>query len=367
MSVRQKSLAEGARPSIRDVAQRAGVSPGCVSNVINGRRKQDDAIGRAVLTAVDELGYRRNTMASNLRRSQSRIIGLVIPDFENPFFAELVAQLERCAEATSYRIVATSSREDPEIEAREIDELVGWRVAGILLAPSLRSHAMNGLASGDTPFVMLDRISESAGCDAVGVDNAEVCAEAMRRLIALGHKRILVAYLGDGIANVSERLDGVRQAVAASGSDIVVDYVPTGDPIEAAREALGRYFDATPDVDAVFCLFNTATLAAYGLMQERGLAPGERTALVGFDDSAWMAHVHPPVAAIVQPIREIADQAWARLLARVEGEDGPQSIERVPCRFEARSSLVGPAAKQQMKAPTVRVVSSEGQGVERST
>ena len=121
----------GSRPSIRDVARRAGVSPGCVSNVINGRRKLDDPIGRAVLQAVRDLGYRRNTMASNLRRSQSRIIGLVIPDFENPFFAELVAKLEHRAEATNYRIVATSSREDADIEAREIDELVGWRVAGV--------------------------------------------------------------------------------------------------------------------------------------------------------------------------------------------------------------------------------------------
>ena len=88
MAVASTKAAGRARPSIRDVARCAGVSPGCVSNVINGRRRQDDPIGRAVLQAVDKLGYRRNTMASNLRRAESRIIGLVIPDFENPFFAE---------------------------------------------------------------------------------------------------------------------------------------------------------------------------------------------------------------------------------------------------------------------------------------
>ncbi len=367
MSARRKSLAGGARPSIRDVARHAGVSPGCVSNVINGRRKQDDAIGRAVLTAVDELGYRRNTMASNLRRNQSRIIGLVIPDFENPFFAELVAQLERCAEATSYRIVATSSREDADIEAREIDELVGWRVAGILLVPSLHSRAARSVGTGETPFVLLDRVAEGAACDAIGVNNVEACADVMRRLIALGHRRILVAYLGDGIANVSERLEGVRQAAAEASDDVTVDYVATGDPIEAARAALGRYFDTSPEVDAVFCLFNTATLAAYGLMQERGMAPGDRTALVGFDDSAWMANVFPPVAAIVQPIREIADQAWARLLARVEGDEHSHTVLRVPCHFEARSSLVGSAnGTESRNTSAVRVVASGERGVDRS-
>lgn len=327
------------RPSIRDVARRAGVSPGCVSNVINGRRRQDDPIGRAVLQAVTELGYRRNTIASNLRRSESRIIGLVIPDFENPFFAELVAQLERHAERTSYRIVATSSREDPSVELREIDELIGWRVAGILLIPALGSDVPRQVAEGETPVVLLDRIVADVPLDSVGVNNAEASADVVRRLVAQGNKRLLVAYLDEGIDNVAERLQGVRQAVAEAGDTIAVDYLPTGDSVEGARAALDGYFADHPEPDAVFCLFNTATLAAYGLMQERGLTPGERTVLIGFDDSAWMAHVHPPIAAIVQPVEEIAEKAWARLLARVQGSDLPYGTERVTCRLEARGAF----------------------------
>lgn len=330
------------RPSIRDVARRAGVSAGCVSNVINGRRRQDDPIGRAVLQAVEDLGYRRNTIASALRRSQSRIIGLVIPDFENPFFAELVACLERCAERTHYRIVATSSREDPRTEADEIDELIGWRVAGILLIPSLGSRAGELARRGEAPFVLLDRMMSGSGIDAVGVDNAEASATVMRRLMALGHRRVLVAYLGDGIDNVAERLDGVRSAAAEAPSDVTVDYLPTGGSVESARAALTAHFDAGSRPHAIFCLFNTATLAAYGLLQERGLGPGPGIALVGFDDSAWMAHVHPPVAAIVQPVEEIAHAAWQRLLRRIEGEEGPADVTRVPCRIAERASLATP-------------------------
>ncbi|WP_305988937.1 LacI family DNA-binding transcriptional regulator [Roseibium sp. MMSF_3544] len=329
----------GSRPSIRDVARKAGVSPGCVSNVINGRRKLDDPIGRAVLEAVNELGYRRNTMASNLRRSQSRIIGLVIPNFENPFFAELVAKLEQRAETTNYRIVATSSREDPETEAREIDELVGWRVAGVFVIPSLSSRALNLVSASETPFVFLDRIPQNAAIDGVGVNNAEACALLMRHLFEAGHSRILVAYLGDGIANVAERLDGVRNAVAEHEQPVTVDYLPTGDSIEGARAALDAYFDHNPKPDAVFCLFNTATLAAYGLLQQRGFVLGKDMALAGFDDSAWMAHVHPPVAAIVQPIEEIAKVAWERLLARIEGDTSAPETIRINCRLEARESL----------------------------
>ncbi|QMU58680.1 MAG: LacI family DNA-binding transcriptional regulator [Boseongicola sp.] len=328
------------RPSIRDVARRAGVSPGCVSNVINGRRRQDDPIGRAVLQAVKELGYRRNTMASNLRRTESRIVGLVIPDFENPFFAELVAELDHCAKSTSYRIVTTSSREDPETEAHEIDELQGWRVAGVLLIPSLGSRAESLVGESETPFVLIDRVRSDTKLDAVSVDNAEASAGVVRELVGLGHRRILIAYLGDGIDNVAERLAGVRLAVAEAGDSIAADYVPTGGSVESARSALNDYLDNNPDPDAIFCLFNTATLAAYGLMQERGLGLGTQTSLVGFDDSAWMAHVHPPVAAIVQPVKELAQQAWGRLLSRIEDKDKPRGVVRVPCMLEARGSLL---------------------------
>lgn len=340
MSGKTEKRQSGARPSIRDVARQAGVSPGCVSNVINGRRRNDDPIGRAVLQAVRELGYRRNTMASNLRRSQSRIIGLVIPNFENPFFAELVAKLEHCAEATNYRIVATSSREDPEIEAREIDELIGWRVAGVLLIPSLQSRSAELIGSSETPFLVLDRLLQDSGADSVGVNNADASAMMMQQLFDAGHNRILVAYLGDGLDNVAERLAGVRKAVADHGQQVVVDYLPTGDSVGGARSALEEYLDNNPAPGAVFCLFNTATLASYGLLQERGHVLGKDTALAGFDDSAWMAHVHPPVAAIVQPVEEIASTAWERLLARIEGDTSPPATVRINCRLEARGTLI---------------------------
>lgn len=339
MSGKADKRQPGSRPSIRDVARKAGVSPGCVSNVINGRRRDDDPIGRAVVEAVRDLGYRRNTMASNLRRSQSRIIGLVIPNFENPFFAELVARLEHFAEATNYRIVATSSREDPEIEAREIDELVGWRVAGVLLIPSYQSRSAELVRSSETPFLVLDRLLQDTGADGVGVNNFDASAMMMRQLFDAGHSRILVAYLGDGLDNVAERLSGVRAAVAEHGTKVTVDYLPTGDSVDGARAALETYLDANPAPDAVFCLFNTATLAAYGLLQERGHMLGADTALAGFDDSAWMAHVHPPVAAIVQPVEEIARAAWERLSARIDGDRSPPVTVRINCRLEARGTL----------------------------
>ncbi len=333
-------MAEVGRPSIRDVARNAGVSPGCVSNVMNGRRSREDPIGLAVMAAVRELGYRRNSMASNLRRSNSRIVGLVIPDFENPFFAELVVRLELHAEASDYRIVTTSSREMPAIEAREIDELIGWRVAGVFLIPAVGSEAGVTIRASGTPFVVLDRIFAEAGFDEIGVNNAEATADAMRRLITLGHRRILVAYLDNCIRNVAERLRGARSVAAGSETDLAVDYVPTGGTVVSARSAIARHLDNNPEPTAILTLFNTATLAAFGLLHERGLSVGRDIALVGFDDSAWMSHVHPPVAAIVQPVDEIASMAWNRLVTKIRGGNEPTGTFRVACRFKPRDTMV---------------------------
>lgn len=332
------------RPSIRDVAARAHVSPGSVSNVINGRRKRDDAIGRAVLAAIKELDYRTNTMASNLRRTQSSIIGLVIPDFENPFFAELVAELERCAEATHYRIVATSSRESVEIENREVREFLGWRVAGLLIAPTLGSRNIEHyLVRQQVPAVVVDRIPADSEIDGVGVDNAKISQEVMAEIIALGHRDILVCYLGEALQNVAERVAGIRAAEAACPHTVHIDYLPCGTTVASSEAALKTYFAANPMPTAIFCLFNPATLAVYGLVRGHRLEIGCDVALVGFDDSAWMAHMTPPVAAVAQPVAEIAREAWKSLLRRIDGETGEVVIKRLPCTLNRRGTLSPPS------------------------
>ncbi len=342
----------GSRPSIRDVARSAGVSPGCVSNVINGRRKQDDPIGRAVHEAIEKLGYRRNTIASNLRRSQSRFIGLVIPDFENPFFAELVAQLEQQAEGTQYRIVATSSREDPEIELRELDELAGWPVAGILLVPSMDSRCKPVIQTSDKPVVVIDRIIPDSDLDVIAVDNFEASAEGMRRLLELGHRRILIAYLDDGIVNVDERLAGVRAAAAQHSDELEVNFLATGPDVEGARQRIGDLLDENPGTTAIFCLFNSATLAAYGAAQARNLRLGQGLALLSFDDSTWMSQVQPAVAAIIQPVAEIARQAWERILTRIDAETEPAGIVRVRCELSQRETLIAANGVQESASRT---------------
>ena len=329
---------EKSRPSIREVAARAGVSPGCVSNVLNHRRRQDDPIGRAVLAAVADLGYRANSMAANLRRVNSRFVGVVLPDFENPFFGALLSALERCAEASGYRLTAATSRDDPTIEAREVEELLGWRVAGLLIAPTMGSLP-DAFADAGVPMVVVDRVAGSSGSDEVSVNNEAVAFEVTSRLVALGHRHILIAFSDPLVLNMAERIKGVELAITASGQPVTLERLHCGWTVESADLAFSAHLTGQIAATAMFTLHNLATLAAFGAVLRRGLIPGRDLALVSFDDSAWMAHMHPAVAAVAQPVDDIAKAAWARLMARIEGVDGPPEVVRIPCQLFERGTF----------------------------
>ncbi|MFN0113727.1 MAG: LacI family DNA-binding transcriptional regulator [Paracoccaceae bacterium] len=337
------------RPSLRDVAKAAGVSAACASNVINRRRRQDDAIGRAVMSAVGQLGYRVNAIAANLRRTSSRLVGVVLPDFENPFFGALLAALERCAEESGYRLTPASSREDPQIEAREVAELLGWRVAGLLVAPTIRSPGPEA-AVGGVPIVVVDRVFGHPDTDEIAADNTAAASEVTARLIGLGHRRILVAHSDPALLNVAERLRGVRAAAEAArlgGIAVETPLLECGPSLGSADRAFANLFSRQEVPGAIFALNNLAALAAYGAVQRRGMVPGRDLALVGFDDSAWMAHMHPAVAAVVQPVEAIARASWERLIARIEGRAGVPASLRIACRIEERGTLVPPSVKKE--------------------
>lgn len=329
------------RVSLRDVAARAGVSVACASNVLNLRRRQDDPIGRAVLTAAKDLGYRANAMAANLRRATSRLVGVVLPDFENPYFGALLSALEREAGASGYRLTAATSHDDPAVEAREVGALLDWRVAGLLVAPTMRSLP-DSFAQAGVPIVVVDRVAGAVGADEVSADNEGAAGEVTRQLIALGHRHILVAYSDPLVLNMVERLRGIEAAIAESGLEFRLDRLMCGWSVDSADRAFEAHLAGQQVPTAIFALHNLATLAAYGAVERQGLKPGRDIALVGFDDAAWMSHMHPAVAAVAQPIEEIARIAWERLLARIGGEVGPVRSERVTCRFNERGTMIPP-------------------------
>ena len=338
-----------AKPAtIRDVAHRAGVSAGTVSNVLNATRPVAPDLAARVRAAVSELGYVADAMASRLRRQHPSIVGVVVPDLANPFFASFVAHLEKAARADGFDVLVMNSDGDPVLEAARLRALMTWRCAGAVAVPcDDRFAARATLLQGGMPVVVADRIPLLPGFDVVAADNHGAVARVVQHLRDQGHGEILAVASDLAIGNVRERWDGARAAAQALRPHLKVAVLEAGMTLErcragfrrlGGRDLLRRGLGARPAPSAVFALTNTATLGALGALSARGLAVPHQVALVGYDDDDWMSVASPALTAVRQPIRGMALAAWSRLAARLRGDASPPSVTRLDCLLAIRAS-----------------------------
>jgi LacI family transcriptional regulator len=330
----------GERPTIHDVARLASVSPATVSKVLRGLGAVKAESVTRIHAAVRELGFRVDPLAANLRRARRSIIGLVVPDFRNPFFGSMVASFERLAEGSGYRLVAVSSAEKVEREASQIEALLDWRVAGLIVVPTeARPAAEASIIDQKVATVLLDRVPDETSFDKVNVNNGEAAAAVIRELVAKGHRRIMVATATLERTNMRDRLAGVMAAAQEAGIADTVEVVQCGPDVATASEAIANRFDRGNLPTAAFALLGPATMAILREVERRGLSVPADLSVVGFDDVEWMQVTHPPIAAVIQPIDEIAEAAWTQMLTRLANPaDPPRSLE-VRCQLELRGSV----------------------------
>jgi LacI family transcriptional regulator len=301
---------------------------------------------RRVFDAVQLLGYRADPLASDLRRAKRRIVGAILPEFESEFFGCLVTELERLAEERGYALIAASSRES---EARERDMLArmhDWRVAGVVLAPvrNERGPAVELMKSHGMTGVLIDRVASDEVFDTVSADSFSASAEVARVLVGAGHRHFLVIGLGEQAATVQARLEGFRREAERLAPGCRIDVVLSESEVEPLRAALRRHLDTHERPTAVYSLFLKGTLVALSEFRRRGWHCPDDVSLVGFDDAEWMQVTWPAVAAVVQPVRAMAEEAMAALFNRIEGEDGAPVARLEPCKVMMRES-VGPPSR----------------------
>lgn len=331
------------RPSIHDVASHAGVSAATVSKVMQGVTTVREENVLRVHSAVEQLGYRADPLAADLRRTRRRLIGAIVPEFESEFFGQMVTELERLAEQRGYWLVAASSGESEDREKEMLARMHDWRVAGVVLAPVRNEHgpAAGLMKAYGMNGVMVDRVLSDDAFDTVSADSASASAAVARELVGRGHRHILVVGLGEQAATVRSRLEGFRTAAAELAPDTRIDVILSDSAVAPLREAVADYFDRGEHPTAVYSLFLKGTLVVLSEFRRRGWhCPGD-VSLIGFDDAEWMAVTWPAIAAVVQPVARIAAEAMNRLFSRIEGEDGAPVARLEPCNVLMRES-VGP-------------------------
>ncbi len=328
-------------PTIRDVAARAGVSVATASNVVNRNRPVGEASRVRVLAAIAELDYRVDRAASALRGAATRLVGMMVPDITNVFFASLVYGVEALAQRDGYDLLLVSTSEDAAIERRRLAALVGRRIDGLVAVPATDDSMTALSASGARlpPTVLLDRGADAPGFDTVRADGASGGYDAARHLLDLGHRDIAILAHSEHLRNIAERIAGCRRALDEAGLAGRERLVCGGHDLESLRGAIEREFRRAERPTAIFALTNVCALAALKAARGLGLdVPGD-VSIVGFDDFDWMLALRPYLTTVAQPVDEFAASAWSLLMRRMAG-DAASEVERIllPCALKVRES-----------------------------
>lgn len=330
--------------TMSDVARAAGVSVMTVSNVINGHRHVSEETRRKVTEAIDRLGYRMNLAARSLRSGVTGVIGLAVPDLDQPYYGQLAALLIAEARRRGYRVVVERTGASLEGEAEALAHSRLRLYDGLIIATVEVGDAEAGALFADYPVVTLgERISTAAAVDHVGMANYEGAREATRHLLEIGCRRV---------ASVGGRTDGTPGAatlrtsgyLAALGeADLAVDQrlvVPCPFTREGGTAAVRRLVEDDVPFDGVMCMTDTLAVGVLRALADLGIAVPGRVPVIGFDDVPEAAFAVPSLSTVAPGHAEMVNAALDMLVERVRGTR-PEGVHRQftgPHRLVVRES-----------------------------
>ena len=332
-----------ARPTILDVAKKAGVSKSTVSLVLQGNDAVKETTRLAVRKAMADIGYVYNRSAATLRSASSGLIGLVINDLRNPFFTEFAALLQMELARNDFATVLANSDEDPALQIRMISSLVEHGVSGFIISPSYGDDegAVSVLRSANTPTLQVFRSLKSEGHDIpfIAPDYERGGRLAAEHLVEMGCKRI--AFLGglEGRPVTEVRMSGYLALLAETGTAPVV---LTGQATRSFGKAMAAKLLADyPDVDGVICFNDLVALGVLSACPELGVKAGRDLRVVGFDDIEDCQDSYPPLSSVSCNIPDFAKSAAKQILAWVKDGVAPQMTARSPVQLIKRASSGG--------------------------
>ncbi|MFI6469368.1 LacI family DNA-binding transcriptional regulator [Streptomyces sp. NPDC050516] len=329
------------RPTLEEVAARAGVGRGTVSRVINGSPRVSDETRAAVEAAVAELGYVPNRAARALAANRTDAIALVVPEpearfFAEPYFSDIVRGVGAALADTEMQLLLTLVGGDRE-RRRLAQYLASHRVDGVLLVSVHADDPLPDLLEQlGIPVVISGRRREDEPLASVDCDNYEGARTAVAHLAARGRRSIATITGPLDVYGARRRLDGYRAALAAAGLDELAAH---GDfTEEGGRRAMTELLERAPHLDAVFAASDVMASGARQILREAGRRIPDDTALIGFDDSAIARHMDPPLTSVRQPTEEMGRAMAELLLAEITATEPARPSLMLPTELVVRAS-----------------------------
>lgn len=336
------------RPSVRDVAELAGVSVGTVSHVLNHPDRVAASTRERVEMAISELGFVRSETARRLRRGGSSLVGVLVHDIANPFFTEAARGIEDRLREDGRLPMLSSTDSDPDRERELMNLLAGMDVRGVIVTPSASTlDNLAVLAGRGIRVVLMDHPPISSELSTVSGDDVAGAQAAVAHLVGLGHRRIGFVNGPISVRQSVDRREGVLAALVAAGLDpaaVLTEVRPEvggrGYSADAGAAGAATLLDAEDRPTALFCANDQLAIGAMREIRRRGLGiPGD-VSIVGYDDVAIASELITPLTSVHQPMRDIGRAAADLLLS-----DGSkvQHVTFVP-ELVVRASSGPPAA-----------------------
>ena len=308
--------------TMTEIARLTGVSQPTVSRVLNGNTSVSPEVREKVLACAREHNFQPNAMARGLVGSGTKLIGVVLTDISNSFFADLEKYMEQAARKKGYSLILFNSDYDREKEKHCLDVMRRYRVDGLIIVPVAEDDPKFGkdIRALDIPVVSITR--ETKQMDCVYIEHAEAGAQVAEHLKSIGCEHYIF---------VGTTQDKKYQGFAAKMKEMVPDFEQKLTFIETkdSRKIEGilkAHFETHPGKTGIFAYNDRRAVQMHGLLQKLGISMPERAALVGFDNTYTCEYLYPGLSSVSQPNLEMAEEAVNILIEKIEQPEGKERV-----------------------------------------
>ncbi|MEP3330736.1 substrate-binding domain-containing protein [Sedimentitalea sp.] len=299
------------------MAKETGLSIATISRVINNNTNVNPKTRKRVLDACARLDYLPNSAARALSTSRSKTVAAIIPTIEHSVFAKFISGIEQTLDEQGYSLVMAISNADEEAELNAARKLLGMGAEAFILTGASHSAVlMQTLARHNVPHVLTSIWDPTNPAPTIGYDNAELAGEAVKYLIARGHRHIAVVH---GPLSESDRTAARKQGAEAAGmGKAELQFIETELSVAGGKAAANRFLPANPECTAVLCFSDVLAMGVYFRLAEVGKSIPEDLSVMGFDNLDWSVETVPALTTINLPALAMGRSAATELVRNLE-------------------------------------------------
>ncbi|WP_250230287.1 LacI family DNA-binding transcriptional regulator [Anaeropeptidivorans aminofermentans] len=315
------------KANMRDVAEHAKVSVATVSHVINNTRFVADETKKRVLKSIEELDYIPDAMARIFKTGKKNLIGFVVPDIANAFFATIIEEIENVISTQNYRLIVVNTKETESREAEHIRALSSGIVDGLIIASTMKDFdQIKSALSTDIPLVFIDRELPGCNCDTITISNYDSIFQGIQTLVMSGHTKI--GYIAGlmRLSTTEERLSAYKDAMKHFGLPLEENFIQYGDSMsQSAIPSLLKLLDMK--CTAVIASNNVMSDDVIYYLSDKDIKIGKDLEIIGYNDTGHENYQMRKVHMVSQPVKEMGRLAGKQILKRIcLLEDSPKNI-----------------------------------------